>query len=539
MVSSEHSAHKGNGNGKAAASKKVTEAFNPATGDKIGEVPLHSVEDLQRAVGEARVAQKVWAQTPVRVRCKVMLKVRDYIVEHAEELAETVCRDNGKVRVDALATEVVATALSIDTYCKKAPGWLRDQPLHGGALLFRVYKWSKLVRVPFGVIGIVSPWNYPFGIPFHEVCKALLAGNAVILKTASQTLMVGKAIETCLRGGGVPEGLFHFINLPGAIAGDALFEAGIDKLFFTGSVPVGKKLMAKAAETLTPVSLELGGNDAMLVCPDADLERASSGAVWAGLSNCGQSCGGVERIYVHKDVYQPFLDLLATKVRALRVGPDSDFNVDLGAMTTRGQMQTVQEHIDDALGKGAVIYAQSEAPKGGGGQFMPATVLTEVNHTMRTMREETFGPVLAVMKVDSMDQAVELANDSDLGLTGSVWSRNQAYAEKLGRRIQAGAITFNDHLMSHGLAETPWGGFKNSGIGRTHGQIGFDEMTEPQVLIKHYLPLVKKDIWWHPHSRQTFDAILGLADMHLSRSVWKRLKGLGWVFKMLPRMLNG
>ena len=518
---------------------KVTLCYNPATGEQIGEVPLNTVDDLRAAMAKARIAQRVWAATPLSERGKIMLRVRDYITDHQQELAEIVSKDNGKVRVDALATEAGAIALVIDTYVKKSKEWLRDRPIHGGALLFRVYKWAKLVREPCGVIGIISPWNYPFGIPFHEVAMALLAGNAVILKTATETLLAGKAIETCIREAGVPEGLFTFINLPGRVAGDAMFECGVDKLFFTGSVPVGKKLMAKAAETLTPVSLELGGNDAMLVCADADLDRASSGAVWGGLSNSGQSCGGVERVYVHKDVYQPFLDLLSAKVRALRVGPDINFDVDMGAMTTTGQMATVQAHIDDALEKGAIIYAQSDFPKGSEGNFMPAVVLTEVDHTMEVMRDETFGPVLAVMKVDSMDQAVELANDSDLGLTGSVWTADRRLAEQLARRIQAGAITVNDHLMSHGLAETPWGGPKNSGLGRTHGEIGFHEMTEPKVIVQHYLPLVKKDIWWHPHSRESFDAITGLIDMHTARSPWRRLKGLGQLIKQLPRMISG
>ena len=188
--------------------------------------------------------------------------------------------------------------------------------------------------MPFGVVGIVSPWNYPFAIPFSEVVMALLAGNAVVLKVATQTQMVGRWLERAVQAAGLPDGLFAYVNLPGAQAGDAILEAGIDKLFFTGSVAVGKQLMAKAAATLTPVVLELGGNDPMLVCPDADLDRAAAGAVWAGLQNAGQSCGGVERIYVHRDVYGPFLDRLGAIVRALRVGRDTDFGVDIGAMTT-------------------------------------------------------------------------------------------------------------------------------------------------------------------------------------------------------------
>jgi acyl-CoA reductase-like NAD-dependent aldehyde dehydrogenase len=302
---------------------------------------------------------------------------------------------------------------------------------------------------------------------------------------------------------------------------------------------VGKQLMAKAAETLTPVCLELGGNDAMLVCADADLDRSAGGAVWAGLQNAGQSCGGVERIYVHSDVYDAFLDRLAKKVRRLRVGEDRDSNVDLGAMTTRKQTETVRRHVDDAVARGAVIYAQSECPADAPGNFLPAMVLTEVDHTMLVMREETFGPVVAVMPVENMDRAVQLANDSNLGLTGSVWSRNRRKARRLAERIEAGVVTVNDHLMSHGLAETPWGGFKLSGLGRSHGRIGFDEMTQPQCIVDDLLPGVKQNLWWHPHGPQLYAGTLGVLDALYAPSLGRRLAGLGRVLKILPRMFRG
>ncbi|HSA15381.1 MAG TPA: aldehyde dehydrogenase family protein, partial [Spirochaetota bacterium] len=297
------------------------------------------------------------------------------------------------------------------------------------------------------------------------------------------------------------------------------------KLFFTGSVAVGKYLMKKASETLTPLSLELGGNDPMIVCEDADLERATNGAVWAGLQNAGQSCGGVERIYVHEKVYDRFMDMLAGKVESLRVGYDTDYNMDIGAMTTERQIRTVKAHIDDAMAKGATIYARSKSPKNSQGQFIPCTVLADVDHTMDVMRDETFGPVLAVMKVKDIDEAIELANDSYLGLTGSVWSRNWSRAGRIARKIQAGAVTVNDHLMSHGLAETPWGGFKQSAIGRSHGDIGFAEMTQPQVIVNDILPFVKRDFWWHPHSRAVYEGVRGVVELLYGPGLVRRLRG--------------
>jgi len=515
----------------------ATPCMDPATGEVFGHSPLHTVEELRAAVERARRVQPAWGALSPRERARRVLPLRDYLVAHADDLAEVIARDNGKTRLDALATEVLPAAISVTYYARMAPRFLKPRKL-GPATIALANKRSTLARLPWGVVGIISPWNYPFGIPFHEVVMALLAGNAVILKTASETQMVGRALESVVGAARLPEGLFAFINLPGRVAGDAFLEAGVDKLFFTGSVPVGKVLMAKAAETLTPVSLELGGNDPMLVCEDADVERAAAGAVWAGMQNAGQSCGGVERIYVHEKAYEPFLAALKTRVEKLRVGPGSSFESDMGCMTTQRQMETVKLHIQDALAKGATLFAKSGCPEGGKGFFLPAVVLTEVTHDMVTMKEETFGPVVGVMKVRDMEEAVTLANDSNLGLTASVWGRDRKKAAALARRLQAGAVTLNDHLMSHGLAETPWGGFKQSSLGRTHGEIGFDEMTQPQVLVDDLLSFAARDLWWYPQSQAVYEGIKGLLLGLYAKSVGTRLGGWMRTLKVLRRIFR-
>ncbi len=516
-------------------SPERTVCRSPASGKILGHSSQTPVAELKQIIATARTSQKSWANLPVKQRVKHLLRVRDYISQNAEEIAEVISQDNGKTRVDALSTEVLSAVMSVDYYAKRAQKFLKDRHVMPGNIML-ANKISKIIRIPYGVIGIISPWNYPFAIPFSEVVMALLAGNAVILKTATETQMVGLKLEECFKAAQLPKGVFTYANIPGRLAGSAFLKNGVDKLLFTGSVAVGKQLMKEASETLTPLVLELGGNDAMLVCEDADLHRAASGAVWAGLSNCGQSCGGVERIYVHEKVYEAFLKRLKTHVESLRVGIDLDFNVDLGVMTTERQVQAVKRHLEDALSKGAEIYARSVQPvDDGSGHILPAYVLTDVHHDMRVMREETFGPVLGVMKVKDMDEAVALANDSDLGLTGSVWSKNRKYAEKLGRRIMAGVITINDHLMSQGLAETPWGGFKNSGIGRTHGAIGFDEMTQPQVIIHDILPFARRNMWWHPHDEKLFRGLSGGGDCLYGRSVSERIKGLWHLLKIVPR----
>ena len=530
MIMSQESAQKLESN--------ITESINPATGEILGETPVHSVDELKHMIQKAREAQKEWRNYTVKQRAKFLRPTGEYLVEHAAEIAEIISRDNGKARVDALLSDVINAIISMKYYCKHAQKFLKDKKLSAGNLLL-VNKHSKIVRVPFGVVGIISPWNYPFAIPFHEIIMGLLAGNAIIFKTATETQMVGKAINEAIDKAHLPEGLFAYVNMPGRVAGDAFLENGINKIFFTGSVPVGKYLMRKASETLTPVSLELGGNDPIIVCEDADPHRAASGTLWAGFTNAGQTCGGVERVYVHKNIYDEYMAILKEKIENLRVGYDTDFNVDMGAMTTTYQIEVVKAHVEDALKKGAKIFAQSHVPNDPNlHNFLPAMVLTDVNHDMLLMQEETFGPVVGVMKVNDMDEGIRLANDSVMGLTASVWSRNSRKAEKIARQIQAGAVMINDHLVSHGMAETPWGGFKQSGIGRTHGELGLLEMTEPQVIVHDRLFFAKKDMWWHPYGKQLYDRLLGAVEFLYAKSFSERIEGLLKVMKLLPRVFE-
>ncbi len=517
-----------------------TVCVDPATGDIVGYSRTNTPEEARDALRRARAAQPAWAARSLAERKQYIARIRDYLVEHADAVSDTIARDVGKTRVEALATEVLTSALATDYYLKNARRFLKPRRLRNGSLLF-LNKRSRIFRMPFGVVGIIAPWNYPLGIPMHEIVPALLAGNAVIFKTAPETQMVGRKIEEMIEAAGLPADVFVHLNLPGALIGQILLEPDnpVDKLFFTGSVPVGKILMAQAAETLTPVSLELGGNDPMLVCPDAHLERAVNGAIWAGLQNSGQSCGGVERIYVHQDVYEPFIALLKQKAEALRQGPDTHHNTDIGAMCTERQITTIQRQVDDALAKGATVLARVKIdPAHAQANFYPVTILTHVDHTMALMREETFGPVLGVMKVTDMEQALELANDSHLGLTGSVWSADTSTAVTLGRRIHAGVITINDHLLTHGMAETPWGGVKESGIGRSHGELGFDEMTQPQVVTTELLPFAKRNLFWHPYDAKLYQGLKGALRLLHGRGFGERLRGLFDFIRLLPRMFR-
>jgi succinate-semialdehyde dehydrogenase/glutarate-semialdehyde dehydrogenase len=513
-----------------------TVSYNPATGKSIGKFGLHTINDLQDMIVASRKAQSEWKQVPLRERSSKILKIKNYLVENIDLLVQTISEDNGKVRFDALSTEILPAVMATQYYAKKAPKFLKPKRIRPSSLIL-ANKRSFVRYEPFGVVGVISPWNYPFAIPYSEVIMALIAGNGVVLKTATETQLVGTALRDAILSADLPDGLFQYINIPGRIAGEAFLKYGIDKLFFTGSVPVGKSLMKIAADTLTPVSLELGGNDAMLVCEDADIDRAVNGAVWAGLSNAGQSCGGVERIYVHQKIYDNFMNALKVKIESLKVGAPNDFSTDVGVMTTEKQVQTVKLHLDDALKNGAVLFAESKTTDNSKNIFTPK-ILTNVNHNMLMMKEETFGPLLGVMKVDNMDEAIKLANDSNLGLTGSVWSKNHKKAVELGKRIKAGVITINDHLMSHGLAETSWGGFKESGLGRTHGEMGLMEMVEPQTIVNDILPGVKKNIWWHPYSKELYNGLKSILYLFYGNNAKMRLKNLFGPLKIIGRIFR-
>jgi len=499
-----------------------TEAFNPATGESLGQVPQNTLEDIQHAVSRIRKAQAKWAQLSFSERGKHLRKMQHHLVEHGQEYAKVLSADNGKTLADAYMTEISSAVLAFDYHIKHSARVLRERRVKGSHI-FGLFTRNRLQHVPMGVIGIISPWNYPLAIPMHEILMALMSGNGLLYKAASETQMVGQVIQKIVDAGELPIDLFVQVNVPGRIAGDAFLEAGIDKLFFTGSVPVGKMLMKKAAETLTPVSLELGGNDPMIVCADANIKKAVNGAIWAGLSNSGQSCAGVERIYVHRDVYLPFVKLLKKKVEKLRVGNPQDKYTHIGPMTTSKQRDAVSQVVEEAISQGATVEAISKIDETTG-QALPATILTEVNHEMRIMQEETFGPVMGVMSFKSIEEAIQLANDSDLGLTASVWTKHHRMGRKIANHLEAGVVTINNHLISHGIPNLPWGGFKQSGVGRTHGELGLLEMTEARVIVNDYLPL-NKQFYWTPVSGFVYRRWVGF--VMIAGGAWPaKLKGL-------------
>jgi succinate-semialdehyde dehydrogenase/glutarate-semialdehyde dehydrogenase len=489
--------------------------------------------DITSIIAKAREAQQEWEALSYGKRSAHLKKAASYLAAHVDGITETIHRENGKLPLDALAAEVVPAVMALGYYRRLGRRFLADNPVGPGSLLM-FNKCSALVYKPWGVVGIISPWNYPFAIPFSEAVMALLAGNAVLLKTASLTPGVGRFLEAVFKAAELPEGLFSYVELPGREAGPAFIGSaavpGVDKLFFTGSTATGRELMALAAPRLLPLVLELGGADAAIVREDAALDRAARGLVWAAFSNAGQSCGGVQRIIVHRKAYDAFLERFCALIRSLRQG------VDLGPMANLKQKQTVCRQVEACLEKGALIAVKSE------GAFFqdtttaaaPALALTGVTPDMPVMNEEIFGPVAAVIPASDDEEALRIANASSYGLTGSVWSRNRRRARELAARINAGAVMINDHLMSHGLAETPWGGFGESGLGRTHGEMGFREMVKVRVVVDDILPGVKRNIFWYPYSEKVSAGLKALI-RSLTGGPGRRLAALPELLKIFLR----
>ena len=488
---------------------------------------IRYMNDISALVEKARDALKTWARYPYSEKAKRIKKAGRYLAEKREEIISIIQKENGKLAVDALAAEVIPALMAVPYYIKLGKRLSETHSIRGGNFLM-AYKRARMVYAPWGVIGIISPWNYPFAIPFSQVITALLAGNAVILKTASITPGAGRVISEILKEARLPEGLFSNVEMPGKEAGPAFIDSGIDKLFFTGSTQTGRELMALAAKRLLPVSLELGGADAAIILEDADIDRAASGVIWAGFSNGGQSCGGIQRILVHKDIYNKFLEKLKQKTEALK--PGTDLSSDLGPLASKAGKEKVRRQVESCLALGAETAAQSHGSFDDDSLFAPAVVLTNVKEGMPVIDEEIFGPVVGVIPFDNETEAVNIANSSSYALTGSVWSRNRKKAKKLAALINAGAIMINDHLMSHGLAQTPWGGFGDSGTGRTHGESGFREMLKAKTIIDDIIPGAKREPWWQPYSLDIFKGLTALGDF-LGGTLLKKLTALPSVIK--------
>ncbi len=507
-------------------------SIDPATGEVIAEFEMTKPAGVREAMERARRAQARWAEVSLEQRCRVLGRVVEILFRRRHEIAEIVTREAGKPKMESLMAEVMVSLDTARYFQRCARRFLRDErvPHHNLAVKS---KRGYLRYEPWGVVGIVSPWNYPFSIPMTQVIPALVAGNGVVLKPSELTPWSGMLVAELFSEAGLPEGVLEIVLGEGPI-GAALVEACPDKIVFTGSVRTGRQVLEAASKRMIPCVLELGGKDAMLVLADADLEKASSAAVWGGFTNCGQACLSVERVYVEKPVASQLIEFCVAKAKRIRLGNGLDPDVEMGPMIRPRQIDIVEEQLRDAVNKGARILCGGKRRPDLGEYFFEPTVVVDVDHRMKLMEEETFGPVLAIQVVEDAEEAMERANDSSFGLGASIWTRDGRRGEEMARRLVAGAVMVNDVASYFGICEAPHGGRRNSGLGRTHSRLGLLEMVQVKYIDIERLPGLHK-AWWYGYSRALVDATDAFLQMVFAPKWGMRLRSVRGSLRALFR----
>jgi succinate-semialdehyde dehydrogenase/glutarate-semialdehyde dehydrogenase len=501
---------------------------NPATGEEVGRVPNMTAEEVRKKVERARQAQTDWAKLSFDERAEFVMRARKAILERLDEIALLISSEMGKPFGEAISTEIAPSLDSMQYFARNAKKLLKPEKI-GIGLFGLMGRSSRIVYKPLGVVGIISPWNYPWAIPMGEVVPALMAGNTVVLKPSEITPLTGLKIEEVFRKAGLPENVLQIVTGDGK-TGSALVESGVNKIMFTGSVATGKRIAETAAKTLTPVVLELGGKDPMIVCEDADIETASQAAVWGAFMNSGQTCASVERCYVHEKIAPQFIEKIVEQVKKLEQGIGTSEDVEIGSMSSERQLQIVEDHVNDAVANGAKALTGGKRNANFKGAFYEPTVLTNVNHSMRAVCEETFGPTLPIMTFKTDDEAIRLANDSEFGLNAYVWTSDINRGKKIAEQIEAGTVMVNEVIYTHGIAQTPWGGFKNSGFGRTHGKLGLLELVAPQHIHVNRFGFIS-DLWWFDYDSKTVELFRNFARYFATGSLIQTAR-------ILPQMIS-
>ena len=458
-------------------------SINPATGEEIATARSLDAQGVQWAVESARAAFPVWAATPVKGRQNILGRWLEIMVAEADSVAALMSAEMGKPITEAMLVDVMPACATLEYWERTAEKNLAFRPVPPDQLLFSHWQAGYQFE-PMGVISIITPWNYPVAIPMWGVVPALVAGNTVVMKPASDSVLTGLMLADQARRAGMPPGVFNAVAVPGSATGVLLEHPEVAKVLFTGSVEIGRRVAATCAERLLPCQLELGGNDAAVVAADAPLERTASGLVWAAFMNSGQSCASVERVYVIEEIYERLVRRIVDLTNELHVGDPSRAGTDLGPLANAGQREIVESHVADALGKGAKCLTDGVRPEGPG-FFYPPMVLVDVTDDMKVMREETFGPLMPIVRVADLDEAIRRANDSPYGLAASGWTRSKKTAERLQRELAAGAVGINEHgIVAAGEVTAPWGGHGDSGIGRAHGPIGLHEVVNVKYVFR-------------------------------------------------------
>ncbi|MGC1613383.1 MAG: aldehyde dehydrogenase family protein [Candidatus Acidiferrum sp.] len=469
-------------------------SMDPATGKILAHFEKTQTSDLSRIFSRARAAQMGWGAMPVEKRCAQLRVLRDRMMASREALADAVVAESGKPRVEALFADIFVALDTAQYLSKYGARLLRSERVPHHSIAAKA-KSGRLIFRPLGVIGIISSWNYPLAIPMSQILPAVAAGNAVVCKTSEFTPHCGALIEKLFVDAGFPNNLVTVVQ-GGAELGQALIDAAPDKIMFTGSVATGRRVAEACAKKLIPTVLELGGKDAMIVLADANLDVASSAAVWGSNTNCGQVCLSVERLFVEQSVEKKFLALCVEKTKKLKLGPGCDPATDVGPLIRPEHVQRMSELISDAVARGAWVPCGGQARPELGPNFFEPTIISGINHSMRLFREETFGPILVFRSVGDAEQAISLSNESAFSLSASVWTSDTKRGQTIAARLHAGAVMVNDAISYFGIAEAPHGGVGKSGWGRTHGKAGLLEMVQTKYIDVDRLAGREKP-WWY------------------------------------------
>lgn len=502
---------------KNAAGRRGYSVKNPATLEPIGEFQVTNAEEVREAVKRARVAQAKWARVPVKERVTYVQRALDLLIEREEQIIDVICADTGRGRMETRVMEIIPSADTMAWFAKRAESMLADKKVGLQTLL----KMKRMVVThrPLGVIGVIAPWNGPFVLSVNPTIPALLAGNAVIIKPSEITPFSGGLIEGLFRDAGLPEGLVQVVLGDGE-TGAALVEAGVDKLSFTGSTATGRKVAESAGRNLVQVSLELGGKDAAIVCGDANIERAARGVLYGAMFNTGQFCCGTERVYVVREIADEFIAKVVEYAKELRQG--SDGTQDVSAMTWPKQMETLERQVEDALAKGARVLVGGKRNASIEGAAFEPTVLVDVNHSMLVMTEEAFGPLLPIMVVEDENEALALANDSPFGLSGTVWTRDNARGMRIAKEFETGSICVNESSLTYGAHRAPFGGVKQSGVGYVHGEGVILHFTRQVPVIFDRLGM-KTEQNWYPLTEEKNDGMGKFLKFFYGSRIWRKM----------------
>lgn len=497
-------------------------SVNPATEEPIATVPALDGAGAVAAVEAARAAYPSWSRTPVAERQRLLARWLQLMVDEEEELARLVSAEGGKPALEARLVDVFPACETLAFLARRLHRLLAFRPVASRQILFS--HWRSGYRYdPLGVMAVITPWNYPVGIPMAEIAPAVAAGNTVVFKPASATVLTGLFLADQARRAGFPPGVINGVALPGSVTDALLDHPAVVKVLFTGSVDVGRHVARRCADRLVPSQLELGGKDAAVVAADAHLERTARGLVWGAFMNSGQTCASIERAYVESSVYDALLARVVELTNELNVGDPAEVGTDLGPLTTAAQREIVANQVAQALEGGATALTGGSRPAGAG-YFFPPTVLVDVADGMDVIREETFGPLLPIVRVGSLDEAIQRANASRFGLTASGWTRSRATAERLLRELEAGVVTINDHVVTFAEPTGTWGGVRESGIGRSHGETGLHELVNVKY-VAHDPGSRRAAPWYYPYDAD-FARFIRVAMPALYARGGQKLRGL-------------